>query len=90
MRVYKRGETWWIDYNYNGERIRESTGTSSKKRAQQLLAKRMVAIFEDRFNIHDTKGSPRFSDFEATAAHDQARAAAHPGAGSRPLLISLR
>jgi hypothetical protein len=33
---------------------------------------------------------PRFSDFEATAAHDQGRAAADLGAGNRPLLISLR
>ncbi|NIM18751.1 MAG: tyrosine-type recombinase/integrase [Candidatus Latescibacteria bacterium] len=35
----------------------------SKKLALRLLAKRQTAIFEDRFDLHDIKLTPRFSDF---------------------------
>jgi hypothetical protein len=44
MGVFKRGGIWWIDYRYQGRRIRESTGTSSRKRAEQLLTKRQAEV----------------------------------------------
>ncbi len=63
MRVFKRGKVYWIDYFANGQRIRESTGTASKKRALQLLHKRQAAVFAGRFDFQEVKQSPRFSDF---------------------------
>jgi hypothetical protein len=37
MSLYKRGNTWWIDYTApNGERVRESAGTSSKTQAREF------------------------------------------------------
>lgn len=37
MAIYKRNKTWWIDYtSANGERIRQSTGTQDKRKAQEL------------------------------------------------------
>jgi len=39
--LYKRGETWWIDYSFRGERHRESSGSTRKKDATKLLQKRM-------------------------------------------------
>jgi integrase len=61
--VFKRGEYWWVDYRYNGRRIRESTGLTSKKRAEQLLAKRKAEVFEGRFTLSGVKPGPLFSQF---------------------------
>lgn len=66
MGVFKRGEHWWIDYYYQGRRIRESTGTTSKKRAEQLLAKRDTEVFEGRFAFAPKAATPPFNAF-ATA-----------------------
>ena len=66
MGVYKRDNYYWIDYMAGETRIRESTGTASKKRAQQLLAKRRVEVFEGRFNVQSTKPSPKLSEYVGT------------------------
>jgi integrase len=38
--IYKRGNTWWLDYAYNGQRIRESSKTDKKFEAERLLKER--------------------------------------------------
>ncbi len=43
-RLYKRGETWWVDYSFRGKRYRESTGSDLKRNAQKLLRKRMAEM----------------------------------------------
>jgi site-specific recombinase XerD len=63
MGVFKRGEHWWIDYYYQGRRIRESTGTTSKKRAEKLLAKRQAEVFEGRFAFTPKVSAPTFDAF---------------------------
>lgn len=64
MRVFKRGNIWWIDYFYGGRRIRESAGTTNKKRAKQLLAKRLSAVFENRFDLREiSQHQPLFSTY---------------------------
>lgn len=45
-RVYRRGETWWIDYSFRGERHRESSKSTRKKDAQALLRQRMKEMAE--------------------------------------------
>lgn len=40
-RIYKRGETWWIDYSFRGKRHRESSGSTRKGDATKLLRRRM-------------------------------------------------
>lgn len=40
LKLYTRGKTWWVSGTVNRERIRESTGHTDKKRAQQWAAKR--------------------------------------------------
>lgn len=40
LKLYLRGKTWWVSGTLDGERIRESTGHTDKKRAQQWAAKR--------------------------------------------------
>ena len=43
-----RGNTWYIDYRYNGRRIKERVGPT-KSLAKHVLAKREAAIAEGRF-----------------------------------------
>lgn len=49
-RIYQRGETWWIDFSVDGERYRESSGSTKKKDARALLRKRMEEINRGTFN----------------------------------------
>lgn len=48
-RLYKRGNTWWIDYGYRGDRHRESSGSHRKSDAQTLLRKRMAEMGRGKF-----------------------------------------
>ncbi|MFH1763309.1 MAG: hypothetical protein ABIF09_03865 [Gemmatimonadota bacterium] len=43
-RIYRRGNSWWVDYSFRGKRYRESTGSDLKKDAQKLLRKRMAEM----------------------------------------------
>jgi integrase len=63
MGVYKRGGFYWLDYYHAGRRIRESTTVTTKRRAEQLLAKRRAEVFEGRFNIETVKPGPVFEEF---------------------------
>jgi integrase len=48
MSIYKRGRNWYIDFTFEGQRIRESAGPS-RKLAEDLLGKRKVEIRENKF-----------------------------------------
>jgi integrase len=48
-RVWKRGHTWWIQYNVAGRQYRESARTTRKENAEALLSKRQQAIWEGEF-----------------------------------------
>lgn len=43
-RIYRRGNVWWIDYSFRGERYRESSGSTKKKVAKAKLRKRMAEM----------------------------------------------
>jgi site-specific recombinase XerD len=63
MGLYKRGNTWWIDYYIDGQRVRENTNTTSKRRAEDMLAKIRTEVVEGRLNLQRVRSSPSFSDF---------------------------
>lgn len=42
--IYPRGGVWWIKYYKDGAPIRESSGTTSKTRANRLLQRRLRAV----------------------------------------------
>jgi integrase len=46
--VYLRGKTWWVQYFQNGHPYRESSGSSKKMVARELLKKRMGEISEGK------------------------------------------
>lgn len=51
--IYKRGDVWWIDYSFRGERHRESSGSTRKKDAKKLLQKRMKEMAEGGPRVHE-------------------------------------
>jgi len=67
MAVYQKRGKWFIDYYYQGRRIRESVGTS-KKEATQALATRKTEILQGRYHWLDEK---RTVLFEALAREYQ-------------------
>jgi len=61
MSVYKRRDSYYIDYYFEGERIRERVGTN-KKLAERALAKRKTEIAEGRFFSESTRSNVTFDD----------------------------
>ncbi|MDR3417702.1 MAG: site-specific integrase [Nevskia sp.] len=49
MGVYKRGDVWWIDFTTpNGRRVRESSGTQDRQKAQELHDRMRVRCWEEQ------------------------------------------
>ena len=56
MSLYKRGETWWVRFTAaSGQRIRESTGTTDKRAAQEYHDQLKVELWR----IHRLGEKPR-------------------------------
>lgn len=64
-RIFKRNNTWWLDYSVDGRRVRESTGSTNKKFAIELLSKRIVEIKENKYFDIRKKQKITFKDFSA-------------------------
>jgi len=47
--TYKRGKVWWLSYYANGEHVCESSRTSDKGQAKQLLQQRLGQVAEGRY-----------------------------------------
>lgn len=62
LTLYKRGKIWWLDGSVNGQRIRESTGTSVRKDAEELAAKR-----ERELHVEKVYGTEAILTFGAAA-----------------------
>ena len=43
MAIYRRGDNWYIDFTFKGERVRESIGPS-RKDAEKVIAKKKTEI----------------------------------------------
>lgn len=80
--VYKRGNIYWIDVSYNGERVRESSGLKSKLKAEKVAEKiyqELVAKMRGE-KLDLTLGEAltdflRYSQtFKTSYKHDQSRA----------------
>lgn len=48
MSIYQRGENWYIDFTYKGQRVRESIGPS-RKSAEKIVAKKKTEIAENKY-----------------------------------------
>jgi integrase len=54
-RVFQRGDVWWIDYSYRGTRHRESSESTKKKDATNLLKKRLGEMGSGKFIGQDAE-----------------------------------
>lgn len=63
-RKNKKGDTWYIQYYFNGDPIKEKVGQSwrgvTRKQAAEALKSREGDIVQGKFNIAQTKSYPRF------------------------------
>jgi integrase len=60
--IYKRGKTWWISYTVGGRQRFESTRSTRKRDARQLLDIRKGAAREGRLRLTKSK-APRFDEY---------------------------
>jgi integrase len=47
MSLYKRGETYWCEWQVSGQRIRETTGTTDKQAAQEYHDRRRAELWRE-------------------------------------------
>lgn len=47
MSIYRRGKSWYVDFTFHGQRIRQMIG--SRKDAEKVIAKRKTEINENKF-----------------------------------------
>src|SRR5512139_2001939 len=63
MAIYQRGENWYIDFTFKGQRIRESIGPS-RKGAEKVIAKRKAEIAENKYlDVRKDPDPVKFHDF---------------------------
>jgi hypothetical protein len=63
MAIYRRGENWYIDFTFKGQRIRESIGPL-RKSAEKVMAKQKAEIAENKFlDVRKEPGPIKFYDF---------------------------
>ena len=63
MSVFKRGNVYWYEFTFRGQRIRESTGLTNKTAAQQAESIRRAGLAEGRAGIVRREPCPKFEDF---------------------------
>ena len=54
MAIYKRGRIYWCEWEVGGKRIRETTGTSDRKAAQEYHDRRRADLWR-QVKIGDVK-----------------------------------
>ncbi len=53
--LYKRKQVYWIDTVYKDKRIKESTGSKSKKKAEEYASRLMRDLMiQDRLGVKDS------------------------------------
>lgn len=63
MGVYQRGNNWYIDFWFKGQRIRESIG-HSQKNAEKVIAKKKTEIVENKYlDIRKEPDPIKFHEF---------------------------
>ena len=62
-RDWRLGKNWYIDICFDNRRIRESTKSSNKKFAEQLLAKRLTELRENKYFDIRKRQDISFEDF---------------------------
>src|SRR6266852_5598247 len=64
MGIYKRGGVYWYRFNWNGERIRESTKQTNKRVAQQMEAAHRTSLAKGEVGIRERNAAPTLRGFQ--------------------------
>jgi integrase len=63
MSIYKRGQTYWFHFSFEGQHIQCSTKQGNPRVARQLEAAHRTALAKSEFGFHERKPMPTLSDF---------------------------
>jgi len=63
MAIYKRGGTYWYEFQFNGQRIQESAQTTNKDAARQIESAHRVRLAKGEAGIVERPPAPVFRDF---------------------------
>ena len=63
MAIYKRGDTYWYKFMWNGRRIRESAKTGNPKTARQIESARKTELAKGEVGIKDRPPAPTLEEF---------------------------
>jgi integrase len=63
MSIYKRGDVYWYEFSFNGERIRESARTGNDKAARQIEAAHRARLAKGEAGIHEQPPVPTLAEF---------------------------
>jgi integrase len=61
--IYKRGDTYWYEFEFNGERIRQSAQIGNKDVARQIEAAHRVRLAKGDADIHERPPVPTLKEF---------------------------
>ncbi len=61
--IYKRGNVYWYEFEWNHRRIRESAKTGNPKTARQIESARKTELAKGEVGIKDKPPAPSFEDF---------------------------
>ena len=63
MALYKRGNTYWYQFQFNGERIQQSAQTGNKDAARQIEAAHRVRLAKGEAGIIERPPAPTLAEF---------------------------
>src|ERR1017187_8867026 len=63
MSLYKRGNVYWYEFRFKGERILESTHTSNKDAARQIESAHRVRLAKGEAGINERPPAPTLAEF---------------------------
>jgi integrase len=66
MAIYQRGKIWWMEFEFEGRRIQQSTGFRNKNAALRAEAVRKAELLERRAGITRRALPPKFEEFIRT------------------------
>ena len=59
MSIYKRGDTDWYEFQFNGQRIQQSAQTSNEDAARQIEAAYRIRLAKGEAGITERHRCPR-------------------------------
>lgn len=70
MAIYKRGDTYWYEFQFNGRRVQASAQTGSKEAARQIEAAHRVRLAKGEAGIRERQPAPTLADFAPRFARE--------------------